>query len=131
MTDADVARRQAAAYDQLQHRFYDLQRALQDRVRAFNEASGRIRGILAAEAEALAQLARSAELSGTPIEELTLAAREYGILTRAGIRSVEQLTEMTETDLDDLRNSGTKSVANIKARLAAVGLALKPEVNDD
>lgn len=131
MTDADVERRQAAAYDQLQQRFYDLQHALQDRVRAFNEASGRILAILAAEAEALAQLAGSAELTGTPIEELALAAREYGILTRAGIHTVEQVTEMTETDLSDLRNAGVKSVANIKARLAAAGLTLKPEVHGD
>lgn len=131
MTDPeDVARRQTAAYDQLQERFFHLQGALGERIRAFDAATGQILAILAAEAEALAKLARNADLTGTPIEELMLDGRAYGLLTRAGVRTVEQLTELTETDLDDLRNSGVKSVANIKARLAEVGLALKSEAPD-
>lgn len=132
MTDAeDVAHRQAAAYDQLQERFFHLRGALEERIRAFDAATGQILAILAAEAEALAKLARDIDLTGTPIEELMLDGRAYGLLTRAGVRTVEQLTELTETDLDGLRNSGVKSVANIKARLAEVGLALKSEVAYD
>lgn len=130
MTDgADVTRRQAAAYAQLQERFLNLQNALADQIRAFDAAAGQILAILGTQTEALAKLARSADLAGTPIEELMLAAREYGLLTRAGIHTVEQLAELTETDLCDLRNAGVKSVARIKARLhAEFGLALKPEV---
>jgi DNA-directed RNA polymerase alpha subunit len=133
MTESpDVLARHAAAYEQLQARFLDLNKALRKRIRAFDAAVGQILAILGAEAEALAELARRADLSGTPIEELMLAAREYGLLTRAGIHTVEQLAELTETDLCDLRNAGVKSVARIKAQLyAEFGLALKPEAADD
>lgn len=121
----DEPTRHAAAYAQLEERFLHLNWALQDQVRAFGDAAGQILAILQGQADAFAKLAKSAELTGTPIEELGLGSREYGLLTRAGIHTVEQLMEMTEADLNDLRNSGVKSVANIKRALEARGLALK------
>lgn len=130
MTDDDVTQRQAAAYGQLQGRFLGLQNALADQIRAFDAAVGQILAILGAQAEALAKLAQSADLAGTPIEELMLGAREYGVLARAGIHKVEQLTEMSEDDLEGLRNAGSKSVANIKARIEEFGLALKAAADD-
>jgi DNA-directed RNA polymerase alpha subunit len=118
--------RQAAAYGQLQERFLGLSTALHDQIRAFNDATGQILTILTEQTEALAKLAKAAELTGTPIEELMLEGREYGLLTRAGVHTVEELTDMTETDLYDLRNAGVKSVAKIKARLLdEFGLTLK------
>lgn len=130
--DGEVMRRHAAAYGQLQERFLNLQHALADQIRAFDAAAGQILAILGTQAEALAKLARSVDLTGTPIEELMLAAREYGLLTRAGIHTVEQLAELTEDDLEGLRNAGAKSVANIKARLLEeFGLTLKAEAAGD
>lgn len=118
--------RQAAAYNQLQERFFSLSRALHDQIRAFNDATGQILTILTEQTEALAKLAKAAELTGTPIEELMLEGREYGLLTRAGVHTVEELTDMTEADLYDLRNTGVKSVAKIKAKLLKeFGLTLK------
>lgn len=63
-----------------------------------------------------------------PIEELMLETRSYKILRAAGIRFVNQLLELTETDLHYMRNMGQKSVANVVDRLREeFGLALKPE----
>jgi DNA-directed RNA polymerase alpha subunit len=122
----DAPTRQAAAYDQLQARFFSLNTALRDQIRDFSNATNQILTILTEQADALAKLAKAAELTGTPIEELMLEGREYGLLTRAGVHTVEQLTDMTEDDLHDLRNAGVKSVAKVKARLfEEFGLTLK------
>ena len=122
----DALARQAAAYDQLQARFHSLHTALRDQIRVFGDAVGQILAVLTDQADALAKLAKAAELTGTPIEELMLEGREHGLLTRAGVHTVEQLTDMTEDDLYDLRNTGVKSVAKIKAKLfKEFGLTLK------
>ena len=55
----------------------------------------------------------------TPIEELDLSLRSYNCLKRAGIGSVEQLLEMTEDDLRQIRNLGNKSIAEISRKLCA------------
>lgn len=64
-----------------------------------------------------------------PIEELELDARAYNVLTKSHrqIRFVGQLLELTEEDIIDLRNAGTKTLENVKVRLRdALGLTLKP-----
>ena len=127
----DESARHAAAYAQLQERFLQLNEALCDQALAFGDAAGQILAILQGQADAFAKLAKAAELTGTPIEEVGFRGREYGLLTRAGIHTVEQLTQMTEADLHDLRNSGVQSVASIKRVLASHGLALKEARPDD
>ncbi|HHY91999.1 MAG TPA: DNA-directed RNA polymerase subunit alpha [Firmicutes bacterium] len=61
------------------------------------------------------------------IEELDLSVRSYNCLKRAGINTVYQLTQKTEDDMMKVRNLGRKSLEEVQAKLAALGLALKPK----
>jgi DNA-directed RNA polymerase subunit alpha len=60
-----------------------------------------------------------------PIEELQLTVRSYNCLMRERIHTVAELTSRSEADLMDIRNFGSKSIDEIKAKLASMGLALK------
>ncbi|SJZ93892.1 DNA-directed RNA polymerase subunit alpha [Garciella nitratireducens] len=59
------------------------------------------------------------------IEELDLSVRSYNCLKRAGINTVEELTEKTEEDMMKVRNLGKKSLTEVKQKLASLGLSLK------
>lgn len=61
----------------------------------------------------------------TTIEELELSVRSSNCLKRAGINTVEELTEKSEEDLMKVRNLGRKSLQEIKERLAELTLSLK------
>jgi DNA-directed RNA polymerase subunit alpha len=60
-----------------------------------------------------------------PIEELELTVRSYNCLKREGIHTVGELISRSEQDLLDIRNFGAKSIDEVKAKLAGMGLALK------
>ena len=60
-----------------------------------------------------------------PIEELDLTVRSYNCLKREGVHSVGELVARSEADLLDIRNFGAKSIDEVKAKLANMGLALK------
>ncbi len=65
----------------------------------------------------------------TTIEELELSVRSSNCLKRAGINTVEELTEKTEDDLMKVRNLGKKSLQEIVNKLDELELELKePEV---
>ena len=59
------------------------------------------------------------------IEELDLTVRSHNCLKRAGIITVQQLTQKTEEEMMKVRNLGTKSLVEIKQKLASLGLGLK------
>ncbi len=59
------------------------------------------------------------------VEELDLTVRSYNCLKRAGINTVEELTQKSEEDLLKVRNLGKKSLEEIQSKLAELGLALK------
>jgi DNA-directed RNA polymerase subunit alpha len=61
----------------------------------------------------------------TPVEELKLSNRALNCLKRHGIDTVEQLVEMSEDELFDLRGMGIKLVVELRERLAEVGLAVR------
>ncbi|HAT55507.1 MAG: DNA-directed RNA polymerase subunit alpha [Furfurilactobacillus sp.] len=61
------------------------------------------------------------------IEELDLSVRSYNCLKRAGINTVQELTDRTEADMMKVRNLGRKSLEEVKAKLAGLGLSLKQE----
>ncbi|MDQ1724100.1 MAG: DNA-directed polymerase subunit alpha [Frankiaceae bacterium] len=69
-----------------------------------------------------AQLAADLAL---PIEELDLTVRSYNCLKREGIHSVGELVSRSEADLMDIRNFGSKSIDEVKGKLAAMGLSMK------
>jgi DNA-directed RNA polymerase subunit alpha len=60
-----------------------------------------------------------------PIEELELTVRSYNCLKREGIHTVGELISRSEQDLLDIRNFGAKSIDEVKAKLAEMGLSLK------
>lgn len=60
------------------------------------------------------------------IEDLELSVRSYNCLKRAGINTVEQLTERSEADMMKVRNLGQKSLTEVKNKLEELGLSLRP-----
>ncbi|AEY64746.1 DNA-directed RNA polymerase subunit alpha [Clostridium sp. BNL1100] len=60
------------------------------------------------------------------IEELDLSVRSYNCLKRAGINTVEDLTNRTEEDMMKVRNLGRKSLEEVLQKLQALGLFLAP-----
>lgn len=61
------------------------------------------------------------------IEELELSVRSLNCLKRASINTVEKLTDKTEEDMMKVRNLGKKSLDEVKAKLAELGLSLKSD----
>ena len=61
------------------------------------------------------------------IEELDLSVRSFNCLKRAGIDTVEDLTNRTEGDMIKVRNLGRKSLEEVIQKLASLGLALKKD----
>jgi len=59
------------------------------------------------------------------IEELDLSVRSYNCLKRAGINTVEELTQRTEEDMIKVRNLGKKSLEEVIQKLNELGLSLK------
>lgn len=59
------------------------------------------------------------------IEELDLSVRSYNCLKRAGINTVQELTERTMDDMMKVRNLGKKSLEEVEQKLLALGLSLK------
>ena len=59
------------------------------------------------------------------LEELDLSVRSYNCLKRAGINTVEDLSEKTYEDMLKVRNLGKKSLEEVIQKLASLGLALK------
>ncbi|WP_203569063.1 DNA-directed RNA polymerase subunit alpha [Aestuariimicrobium ganziense] len=60
-----------------------------------------------------------------PVEELNLTVRSYNCLKREGIHTVGELLGRSEQDLLDIRNFGSKSIVEVKEKLAELGLSLK------
>lgn len=60
-----------------------------------------------------------------PIEELDLTVRSYNCLKREAIHTVGELVARSEADLMDIRNFGSKSIDEVKAKLVDLGLSLK------
>ncbi len=62
------------------------------------------------------------------IEELDMSVRSFNCLKRAGIDTVEDLTNKTEEDMIKVRNLGKKSLEEVIQKLHSLGLELKKEV---
>lgn len=59
------------------------------------------------------------------IEELDLSVRSYNCLKRAGINTVEELTQRSEEDMMKVRNLGKKSLEEVQNKLAELELSLQ------
>ena len=61
------------------------------------------------------------------IEELELSVRSFNCLKRAGIGTVEDLTNKTENEMMKVRNLGKKSLEEVTAKLHSLGLDFAKE----
>ena len=61
------------------------------------------------------------------IEELDFSVRTYTCLKRAGINTVDDLLQRTESDMIKIRNLGRKSLEEVILKLSALGLTLMEE----
>ena len=59
------------------------------------------------------------------IEDLDLSVRSYNCLKRAGIQTVEELTQRTEDEMMRVSNLGKKSLKEVKDKLYDLGLNFK------
>jgi DNA-directed RNA polymerase subunit alpha len=59
------------------------------------------------------------------IEDLDLSVRSYNCLKRAGINTVQELSNQTEEDMMKVRNLGRKSLKEVKDKLNELGLSLR------
>ncbi|SFE59822.1 DNA-directed RNA polymerase subunit alpha [Peptostreptococcus sp. D1] len=60
------------------------------------------------------------------IEELDLSVRSYNCLKRAGINTVEELSNKSEEDMMKVRNLGKKSLEEVIQKLNELDLKLRP-----
>ena len=67
------------------------------------------------------------------LEDMDLSVRSYNCLKRAGIDTLEDLTQKTEDDMIKIRNLGRKNLEEIEQKLSEFGLVLKnktlPKIN--
>ncbi|MBM7853854.1 DNA-directed RNA polymerase subunit alpha [Desulfohalotomaculum tongense] len=61
------------------------------------------------------------------IEELDLSVRSYNCLKRAGINTVEELTQRSEEEMMKVRNLGKKSLEEVVNKLSELGLSLRKD----
>jgi DNA-directed RNA polymerase subunit alpha len=61
------------------------------------------------------------------IEELDLSVRSFNCLKRAGINTVEDLTNRTEEDMMRVRNLGRKSLEEVIAKLESLNFTLRKD----
>lgn len=66
-----------------------------------------------------------------PVANLHLSARPAACLRRLGVRYVYELVKMAPLDLRAQRNFGEKSLREVQAKLAALGLSLGMTLDDE
>ena len=65
---------------------------------------------------------------GTTIEDLDFSVRAYNCLKRANVHTLQDLVNMTESDMMKIRNLGKKSLKEVHDKVRELGLSLR---NDD
>jgi DNA-directed RNA polymerase subunit alpha len=63
--------------------------------------------------------------SNMVIEDLDLSVRSYNCLKRAGIQTVDELTQRSEDEMMRVRNLGKKSLKEVKDKLAQLGRSFR------
>lgn len=98
-------------------------KVMNDYLALFVDLADNVGGIQLAEDKEGAQ--PQAKALDMTIDELDLSVRSYNCLKRAGINSVQELAQLDEADLMRVRNLGKKSMDEVRAKLAGLGLKLK------
>lgn len=74
----------------------------------------------------LAHLLTQEELLSMPVRYLELSVRGEGVLRRAGLRTVGDVVGLTRETYSSLRQCGEKTVNEMEAVLAELGLSFRP-----
>lgn len=69
----------------------------------------------------------TSEILSMKIEDMELSVRSFNCLKRAGINTVEDLCNKTESEMMKIRNLGNKSLVEVHERLEAMGLSLRKD----
>jgi DNA-directed RNA polymerase subunit alpha len=83
-----------------------------------------------AEAEAAMEIAQLEEKLEKSIEELELSVRSYNCLEAAGIKTIRDLVQKTESEMLKFRNFGRKSLTEIKTILKEMGLGFSMRLDE-
>ena len=67
----------------------------------------------------------SLEVKEKEVEDLELSVRSYNCLKRAGIATVDELTQKTEEEMIHVRNLGKKSLQEVKDKIKELGLSFR------
>ena len=63
----------------------------------------------------------------TSIDDLDLSVRAYNCLKRAGMTTVQDLTDKTENEMMKIRNLGKKSLKEVINKVKSLGLSFRDE----
>ena len=63
----------------------------------------------------------------TSIEDLDFSVRAYNCLKRAGIHTLQDLVNKSESDMMKIRNLGKKSLKEVLDKIRDMGLVLRDE----
>lgn len=69
----------------------------------------------------------TSEILSMKIEDMELSVRSFNCLKRAGINTVEDLCNKTESEMMKIRNLGNKSLVEVHEILEAMGLSLRKD----
>jgi DNA-directed RNA polymerase subunit alpha len=64
-------------------------------------------------------------IRSTSVDDLDLTVRTYNCLKREGVETVGELMDRTEQELLEIRNFGSKSVEEIREKLAELGVGIR------
>ena len=125
--DAD----QRAIRETLQRIDSNVQKLVEDRIEELRAGPGGMAG-LDNGAGAGGALQPGGRAGGSPmddilIEELELGVRSYNCLKRAGIQTVGDLVQKSESELAAIPNFGRKSIEEVQETLRARGLSLRAD----
>jgi DNA-directed RNA polymerase subunit alpha len=95
-----------------------------DRVDALRGAP-EVNGEFAGEVDDAGDARRADGMDEILIEELELGVRSYNCLKRAGIQTVGELLQRSESELAAIPNFGSKSIEEVRETLHARGLSLR------
>jgi DNA-directed RNA polymerase subunit alpha len=62
-----------------------------------------------------------------PIEDLNLSVRSYNCLKRRGIQTIQELTDMSCSEVEKIKNLGKKSLREIQKQLTEYGLSFRED----
>jgi DNA-directed RNA polymerase subunit alpha len=96
-----------------------------DRVEALRESGASLVGEPAMSGDGTGGAPGAGGMDDILIEELELGVRSYNCLKRAGVQTVGDLVQKSESELNAIPNFGRKSIEEVKETLEARGLSLR------